>query len=57
MNTGPDPYADRKELTFEQAGGVEPLPTQLVVLRQVRAGSAVGRSRPIAGVAPVSSGI
>jgi|RhiMetdeSRZDD1v2_1073273.scaffolds.fasta_scaffold565039_3 hypothetical protein len=35
MNAGPDPYAGRKELTFE-AEGVEPLPTQLVVLRQVR---------------------
>ena len=24
-----DPYADRRQLTFEQAEGVEPLPTQL----------------------------
>jgi hypothetical protein len=33
MDAGPDPYAGRKELTFE-AEGVEPLPTQLVVLRK-----------------------
>jgi hypothetical protein len=27
--TNDDPYAERKKLTFEQAEGAEPLPTQL----------------------------
>jgi hypothetical protein len=29
VSTGDDPYAERKELTFEQAEGAEPVPTQL----------------------------
>ncbi|MGA8170597.1 MAG: hypothetical protein WB816_07170, partial [Methylocystis sp.] len=38
--TQDDPYADRKQLTFEQAEGVEPLPVQLLpkeLTKQLRA--------------------
>jgi hypothetical protein len=29
VNTGDDPYAERRKITFEQAEGAAPLPSQL----------------------------
>ena len=40
MNAGEDPYAEHKKITFEQAEGAEPLPSQLKlkeISRQLRA--------------------